>query len=56
MWGVIMEILNLKELSTQDNYFDFGADSLSCIKLIAEIGILTLIVFEIIDKDGQSKQ
>ena len=30
-------ILNLKELSTQDNYFDFGADSLSCIKLIAEI-------------------
>lgn len=33
----LLEILNLKELSTQDNYFDFGADSLSCIKLIAEI-------------------
>ena len=32
-----MNILNLDKLSTQDNYFDFGADSLSCIKLIAEI-------------------
>lgn len=33
----LLEILNLDKLSTQDNYFDFGADSLSCIKLIAEI-------------------
>ena len=34
---ILADILELKALSTQDNYFDLGADSLSCIKLIAEI-------------------
>ena len=33
----LIKILNITSLSIEDNYFDLGADSLSCIKLIAEI-------------------
>lgn len=34
---VFMEILEVNKISTEENYFDLGADSLTCIKLIAEI-------------------